>query len=559
MKKTAQKETYDELVARVRRLEQLLAEQAPPSPKISHDACHYPLMPNTNRIAEYEREKNVNKIIANLEEGYRNILDLAPDAIVLSQYKDDCYLHVNRAFCEMTEYCAQEALGRNSLDLKLYVKNEDRNRFQQLIRAKGQFDGLEITYQSKSGRRFPCLVSARTEKLYGTKCLLVVATDISQQKEMEAKFLQAQKMEAVGALASGIAHDFNNILMGIQGHCSLIVLDTQSSHPSFEKLKAIEQLVQSGTALTHQLLSIAKGTAYKVKPADVHQILAASADLFGRTHKGITIEKNFQFGLWNVSVDRNQIEQVLLNIFVNAHHAMPDGGRLCLETRNTSLDEYFTRPYKVAPGKYVRVAITDNGFGMSEATLKKAFDPFFTTKGKGLGTGLGLASSYAIINNHRGIIQAVSQEGVGTTITIYLPATTEIAISKKKLRKKLLLGSETILYIDDEKTVLQIGSELLTRLGYRVITARSGSEGVDIYRRQYEQIDLVILDMIMPEMSGEKTFDRLKAINPDARILLASGYHFDEPAQTLLNRKGSDFIEKPFNLVDLSQKIRKML
>ncbi|MGD9212559.1 MAG: PAS domain S-box protein [Desulfobacteraceae bacterium] len=504
-------------------------------------------------------KKTTEEALRQSEGSYRNILDISPDAYIISSIETERYIQVNHAFCEMTGYSAKEVLGRNALELNLYCTHHGHRRLSELISENGRLDGMEFTFRHKNGHKFECLVSARSILFKGEKCLLVVATDITQQKEMESKFLQAQKMEAMGTLAGGIAHDFNNILMGIQGHCSLIKMDTASKALCQQKLKGIEQLIQSGTALTHQLLSIAKEDKFEIQPADLNHILSTSAELFGRTQKEISIEKKLQQDLWTVEVDRNQIEQVLLNLFVNACHAMPDGGRLLLETRNVVLEEYVTRPYEVIPGKFVLISVTDNGIGMDAETVKKAFDPFFTTKEAGLGTGLGLASSYVIIRKHHGIIQVYSQKNVGSTFNIYLPTTEKEITSPSPSCNEMLLGDETILFVDDEETILQIGYQLLTRLGYKVITADSGSQAIDIYQLRQDEVDLVILDMIMPIMNGGKTFDELKKLNPDIRVLLASGYNINDQVKSILNRGCMGFIQKPFNLVALSQKVREVL
>ncbi|MCJ7833731.1 MAG: response regulator, partial [Deltaproteobacteria bacterium] len=383
--------------------------------------------------------------------------------------------------------------------------------------------------------------------------------DITPQKKMETQFLQAQKMEAVGTLAGGIAHDFNNLLMSIQGNASLILLDIDTGHPHYSKLKSIEQQVQAGAELTKQLLGRARGGKYEVKPTAINMLIGKGLDLFGRTKKEITIHKYLQEEVWTVEVDRSQIEQVLLNLYVNAGHAMPAGGNLYVETKNIVLDESYTEPYGLPSGKFVRISVTDTGIGMDEATQKRAFDPFFTTKEMGRGTGLGLASAYGIVKNHNGIINIYSEKSEGTTVNIYLPVTDKQIREEANFPEEILTGTETVLFVDDEESITDIGRILLEKLGYRVITARNGSEAVEIYRREGSRIDLVILDMIMPEMSGGGTFDRLKEIDPQVKVLLSSGYSINGQAKTILDRGCKGFLQKPFGLADLSKKVRQIL
>jgi CheY-like chemotaxis protein len=260
-----------------------------------------------------------------------------------------------------------------------------------------------------------------------------------------------------------------------------------------------------------------------------------------------------------VAIDKNQIEQVLLNLYVNAWQAMPGGGHLYIQTENMILDEGDVNPRGVTPGKFVKISITDTGTGMDALTQQRIFDPFFTTKEKDRGTGLGLASAYGIINNHGGIIRVDSEQGEGTTFNIYLPVTEKPVSRQQKQDKKILRGSGVILLVDDEEMILKIGKDLIEKVGYQVITASNGKKALEIYQRDQKKIDMVILEMIMPEMSGGETYSLLKEINPSIKTLLSSGYSINGKAQAILNDGYSGFIQKPFNLTDLSHKIGKIM
>jgi signal transduction histidine kinase/ActR/RegA family two-component response regulator len=385
--------------------------------------------------------------------------------------------------------------------------------------------------------------------------------DISDRKRLEEEFRQSQKMEAVGTLAGGIAHDFNNILMGIQGYTSLMLLRLEGNHPHFERLKTIEEYVQSGAKLTRQLLAFARGGKYEVTTTNLNEIVEKTSTLFGRTKKEIRMETKFEPDLWSVDVDRGQMEQVLLNLYVNAWHAMPGGGDLYLETTNICLVENRGEIFDTASGEYVRISVKDTGVGMDEKTKSRIFEPFFTTKGMemGRGTGLGLASVYGIVRGHGGTITVESEKGKGTTFHVCIPASHREVSRIASTREVLERGNETILLVDDEERIISIFTALLSHLGYHVLAAKSGHEALDIYRKDGNAIDLVILDMIMPGMSGGETFNLLKELNPEIKVILSSGYSLDSMASRIMENGCRSFIQKPFNLSFLSQKIREAL
>jgi len=383
--------------------------------------------------------------------------------------------------------------------------------------------------------------------------------DVSEKKRLEAQLQQAQKLESLGTLAGGIAHDFNNLLMGIQGRTSLMAIDTPPFHPQHEHLREIEKYVVSAAELTKQLLGFARGGKYEVKPTDLNHLIAQNSLMFGRTKKEISIHRKYQQDLWTVEIDQGQIDQVLLNIYVNAWQAMPGGGDLYIQTENVSLDENFVSPYGVMPGKYVKISVTDTGIGMDDATLKRVFDPFFTTKTKERGTGLGLASAYGIIQNHDGIITADSVQGQGATFNIYLPSSDKAVRAERSPGREVMGGAETILLVDDEEMILSVGRGMLEKIGYRVLTADGGHKAVAVYGADPAKVDLVVLDMVMPDMSGGDTYDRLKQINPAIKVLLSSGYSINGQATDILNRGCNGFIQKPFNMKAFSQKVREIL
>jgi two-component system cell cycle sensor histidine kinase/response regulator CckA len=392
--------------------------------------------------------------------------------------------------------------------------------------------------------------------------IIVILNDVTERKKMEARLREVQKMEALGTLAGGIAHDFNNLLMGILGNASLLLLDEDCDDPGYERLKSIEKYVQSGSDLTRQLLGFARGGKYQVKPSNLNDLVKKSSEMFGRTKKEIAIHSKYQERIWTVEVDEGQIEQTLLNLYVNAWQAMPGGGEIYLETQNVVLDRCYVEPYGLEPGNYVKLSVTDTGVGMDEETQQRIFDPFFTTKEMGRGTGLGLASAYGIIRNHGGILNVFSEKGEGTTFEICLPASEKEVIKEKRFDEEVLEGTETILLVDDEDMIIDVGKRMLSRLGYNVLVARSGREAIEIISRTHNlgsSPALVILDMIMPDMCGGETYDHIKAINPDIKVLLSSGYSINSQARAILARGCDGFIQKPFTIKQLSQRSREIL
>jgi PAS domain S-box-containing protein len=396
--------------------------------------------------------------------------------------------------------------------------------------------------------------------------VLTVGTDITylkeadeEKKELQKRLIAVQKMEAVGTLAGGIAHDFNNILMGIQGSISLILYDLKTDHPYRKKLENIETCIQRGADLTKKLLGFARGGKYDVKSTNINELLGNSADLFGRTRKEIGIYRSFEKNLWPVDIDRGQMEQVFLNLFINASDAMPGGGNLDLETQNVVFGKTDAKPVGVMDGRYVKISVTDEGIGMDDKTQERIFVPFFSTKPKGSGTGLGLASAYGIVKNHGGSIHVSSKPGVGTTFSIYLPVAEKSSSLHPHPEEQEGGDRETILVVDDEQSNILVMVEMLETLNYRVIPAGSGQEAVAVYSEKAKEIDLVILDMIMPGINGGRTFDILRDINPDVAVILASGYSVEGEARSIINRGCQGFIQKPFQMQELSRKVREVL
>jgi nitrogen-specific signal transduction histidine kinase len=403
------------------------------------------------------------------------------------------------------------------------------------------------------------------------KNLIAVVEDITERrraakekKRLEERLMEAQKLEALGTLAGGIAHDFNNLLMSIQGNISLLLLSPQTPEAIKGRLKNIETHIQDATGLTRQLLGLAQGGKFSVDTTNVNQLVEKTAAMFGRTRKEISLHLNLS--AQNLAqVDRGQVEQVLLNLLVNAWQAMPGGGQIFVSCKDKVLDTSFAGPLGCNPGSYVEIEVADTGCGMDPTTLKRIFDPFFTTKDKARGTGLGLSSANGIVKNHGGCISVESQPGKGSTFRVFLPASPEAgpvndARSPGKIPGELVeYGAETILLVDDEKDVRETVRDLLTGLGYKVLEAQTPEKALELYIQNMDAIALIILDMVMPKMSGVEVFDKIRQVNPTAKILLFSGYSLNEQAERIMQKGCNGFIQKPVNLVQLSNKIREVL
>jgi PAS domain S-box-containing protein len=507
---------------------------------------------------EIEERKKSERALRDSEEKYRLLVENANDAIFVLQ--DEKIRFGNPRAKDIGVYLKVKL---DEVSFTNYVHPEDRDmvvdRHRKRLNGENVPDVYSFRLISNEGKEMWVELNSVLMNWEGRPATLNFLRDITPVKKLETQLQQVRRMEALGTLAGGIAHDFNNLLMGIQGRTSLMMMDTDSSTPYCEELRGIEELVKSGADLTKQLLGFARGGKYDVKPTELNKLVAKTANMFGRTHKEIKLHTACENDLWVTEVDQVQMEQVLLNLYVNAWHAMPRGGDLFLQTRNVTLDESRARPFGQNPGRFVKVSIIDTGLGMDEATRQRIFEPFFTTKQMGRGTGLGLASVYGIIKNHGGIIDVFSEKGQGTNFSIFLPASEKEVAKAKELPFKVLRGTETILLVDDEDRIVDAVEKTLRKLGYSVLSARNGIEAIELYEKEKDNIDVVVLDMIMPVMGGGETYDRLKVINPDVKVILSSGYSIEGQASEILKRGCNAFIQKPFRVRQLSQKIRQVL
>jgi two-component system cell cycle sensor histidine kinase/response regulator CckA len=518
-------------------------------------------------IRDLTERKQAEKEIERRQRYLESVLHNAPDAIVTLDASHRIR-EWNPGAEQIFGYTRNEVVGKDLDDLiaPRNVQDEARSITQKVLSGETVPPRETVRYR-KDGTEVNVIISASPiiidEKLQGIVAMYTGITErkrVEEEKKiLEAQLQYAQKMEAVGTLAAGIAHNFNNLLMGIQGNTSLMFLKTDPGHPFYARLKSIETAVANGSKLTSQLLGYARKGRYEVKLLDVNRLVMETSETFATAKREIRIHRELDEELWGILADQGQIEQGLLNLYVNAADAMPRGGDLFLKTEKVTHRDLVGKPYEVKPGNYVLISLRDTGVGMDEKTMQRIFDPFFTTKGFSRGTGLGLASVYGIIKAHAGYIDVKSKKGQGTTFSIYLPASGRISREEYEPCSEIITGTETVLLVDDEEMILEVGAQMLEALGYKVLVARSGKEAIDIYKDNIDTIEVIVLDMIMPDMGGGETFNRLRGINRGVRVLLSSGYSIDGQAQEIIERGCDAFIQKPFRMEELSQKIREIV
>jgi PAS domain S-box/PAS domain S-box len=494
------------------------------------------------------------------QEVYRSLINSSADAIVIYDLEGNV-TYCSPMFTNIFGWSAKELNGRKIPFLPESEREATAAIIKEIVENGTPCQGFETKRATKDGRIIDVSISASryNDHKNNPAGMLVILRDISEAKRLEAHLQQVERLEAIGTLAGGIAHDFNNLLTVIQGTVSLLLYSTQSSHPHYQHFINIEKQAQRGSKLTKQLLGYARKGKYEVKPINMNDIIIESTETLRRTRKDIRIHYNLAPDLYSTEADIYQIEQVLMNLYVNAADAMNNGGDLTLATRNVLSDEISNTVSEVKTGKYILITVKDSGIGMDKKTMDRVFEPFFTTKEIDKGTGLGLASVYGIVKGHGGHINVNSELGCGTIFSVYLPASEKPITIFPDEPRKALNGQGAVLIVDDEKPVLEVGAEMLKAIGYKVFKAQNGLAAIDLYKEYQDQIDLVILDMILPDLGGGQIFDLLKEINPSVAVILSSGYSIEGRATDILNRGCKGFIQKPFSMEELAEKIKSII
>jgi PAS domain S-box-containing protein len=507
--------------------------------------------------------KKTEKALRESEERYRTVLEANPDPVVVYDMAGKV-IYLNPAFTDTFGWTIEERLGKK-MDVFVPEENWPETKIMIDKALEGEsFSGFETCRYTKEGNTIPVSISAavywdRDGNPVGS---VVSLRDISEQKQLEAQLQHAQKLEAVGTLAGGIAHEFNNLLQAVLGYAELLLLKRKKEKSTYRELEAIVRAAKRGGELSQQLLTFSRKAESKLRPVDLNFEVDRAIQLLSRTvRKMIEIEFHSEKELKSVNADPAQIEQLVVNLALNARDAMPDGGKLTIGTENVFLDqEYCRRQAGAEPGEYVLLTVSDTGHGMDKETRMRMFEPFFTTKGLGEGTGIGLAIVYGIVKNHGGHITCSSVPGAGTTFKIYLPAMEHKAPSAEEEEPASLEGgTETILLVDDEEFILDLGKQIFARCGYSVFTALDGETALEFYRKQQGNIDLVILDLVMPGMSGRECLEGLRNINPKAKVVITSGYSDTGPMKEAIEAGAKSFIGKPYEMKQLLQVAREAL
>lgn len=496
------------------------------------------------------------------EEAFVNLVNAAPIGIYIIQ--DGCFKLINDpVLVEVTGYRQEELLGRPALTLVVPEHREEVRRQARQRLKTGDRRPYEYEIITKSGARKWILESVVSSFYHGQRATLGYFMDITERKRLEGQLHQVAKMEAIGLLAGGIAHDFNNLLAAISGYSEVMMLGLSSDHPHYQFVEEIKKAAERGASLTRQLLAFSRRQIMQPEVLNPNQVLQEMKPMLSRLLEE-NIEVLFYLGpdLHNIKMDRSQLEQVIMNLVVNARDAMPRGGYLTIETANIYLDEAYAACHaEVTPGPYVMLTLADSGVGMDAATLSRIFEPFFTTKERGRGTGLGLASVYGIVKQNQGHITVYSELGQGTVFKIYLPRCgTAVEVKAAAIEEAVVLqGQETILVVEDDQTLRQVMVQALSRFGYRVLSAQHPDEALELGRHHPGPIHLLLTDVVLPRMNGSELAARLVVQHPELKVLFMSGYTPNVIVHQGVLDQTVAFLPKPFRIKDLLAKIRIIL
>jgi PAS domain S-box-containing protein len=505
------------------------------------------------------------------EERYRTILDTMEEGYFEDDLKGTLTF-VNDAACRLMGYDRDELIGMN---YRNYSSPETARQMYEVyhrIFESGNPEFMmdyEIIRKDGSVRTHQANAALLRDQAGRPKGFRVLARDITERKraedekaKLEAQLLQAQKMESVGRLAGGVAHDFNNMLSVILGYTELIKLRLEPDNPLLHDLMEIERAAGRSKDITAQLLAFSRKQIISPRPMNLNDLISSTQKTLARLI-GEDIDLRFYpgEGLWSIRFDLSQMEQILVNLAVNARDAMPHGGKLTIETANILMNEDYCRVHLGStPGPYVLLAVSDNGSGMDKETLQNVFEPFFTTKEIGKGTGLGLATVYGIIQQNNGFINVYSEQGQGTTFKIYLPRSMDgVEVSEEILQQPVASGSGKVLLVEDDDLMRKMTTDMLETIGYSVLAVGSPLEALSICEEKDARFDLVITDVVMPGMSGRELRDKLGIIRPDIKVLFMSGYTSNVIVHHGVLEEGVHFIQKPFSLNDFARKIQEAM
>jgi PAS domain S-box-containing protein len=495
------------------------------------------------------------------EETFRKAFNANPEPIAIGTISEGRYIDVNESFLRVTGYRREEVIGHTSAELKFWERPEDRAKLVAALRKQGSARNTEIVFCTKSGEHRTALDSSEIIEVAGQKCMMSILRDTTEQKLLERQLRQAQKMEAIGQLSGGIAHDFNNLLSVIIGYSGVIEESLSADDPLKKKCEQIKKAGHSAASLTRQLLAFSRQQVLESKVLDLNTIVLNVDKMLRRLiGEDIDLTTALDPTLGHIKADQGQIEQVIINLVVNARDAMPQGGRVTIETANVELDEDYARRHPPQlPGSYVLLAISDTGTGMDAETQARIFEPFFTTKEIGKGTGLGLSTVYGVVRQSGGHVWVYSELGQGTTFKIYLPQT-EQGVRLENPNASLLKSqrhAETVLLVEDAEAVRELTRSLLTESGYTVLEAEHAEKAIEIAQTYKGHIHLLLTDMVMPGMNGRALAEKLILIRPDMKVIYTSGY--TGFSRSAVVDSELVFLSKPFTKELLLSKLQDVL
>lgn len=491
------------------------------------------------------------------------IFQAIPDPVSISTLEEGIFLDANEAFFRMTGYSREEVIGSTSVSLRIWYSPSDRARVVDLVRKQGNVRNLEAKLRSKTGESRVVLVSAELMDIDGKPSVLFESRDITERKTLESELSRSQKMEAIGRLAGGITHDFNNLLTAIDGYCELALLKLGKPEQVRSNILKIKEVKETASSLVRQLLAFSRKQKVKPRSLDMNRVIENMQSLLKQfIGEDIELKTHLQQGIGNVYADQGHVEQIIMNLSLNARDAMHKGGILTISTRRVELEENVAAKHPdLKPGDYIKLEVSDTGVGMDEETMAHVFEPFFTTKEASKGTGLGLATVYGIVRNNGGSISLRSEPGKGSTFEVFLPVSEEApeAALRKAGRAPVRGGSEVVLVVEDNPYVLDLVTEVLGSIGYTLLKARSGKEAMDICASHPGHIDLVIADVVLPGMDGPAIVKNLLKRYPRMKILYITGYPGDVVSLYGIPDTERHLLQKPFSASALAEKVREVL
>ena len=523
-----------------------------------------PVIERELREAAGRRERRrAEAALREAEAGYSTLVEQAPVGIYRSNPAGR-FLSANRALARILGYDSPAELLGLDMTRDVYADPAERQRL--LDRdsyTEREYDEVEATWKRKDGRRLTVQLSVRAVRdgSGDVEYYETFVRDVTEQRRLEGQLLQAQKMEAVGRLAGGVAHDFNNLLTVILSYSDLLLEDLPPEIPDRADVAEIRKAAVAASSLTRQLLAFSRQQVLEPRVLDVNTVVASTEKLLTRLlGEDVSLTTTLAAALGAVKVDPGQLEQIIMNLAVNARDAMPRGGRLSIETANVEMDESYVHGHPLArPGHYVMLAVSDTGTGMDAATQARIFEPFFTTKEAGKGTGLGLATVYGIVRQSSGFIWVYSEPGHGTSFKIYLPRVDEPVSPAGAPAPQVVGGSETVLVVEDVAAVRAVTRQMLERQGYCVLEAANGATALSLARQHHSAIHLLVTDVVMPEVSGRELADQLVQLRPDMKVLFMSGYTDDAVVRHGILQEGIAYLQKPFTPDTLARKVRAVL